>query len=241
MSFTSAEGERPLSPGMKAGIVRRVMQVVAVTAVLATILFLAAGRLDWLWGWVFIGLYLAGMAVNALLLMRHNPETVAERATAAGMKDWDKVVGGAFGLAYFVGIPLVGGLDARFGWSDGFALALHLVGALVFALGFALVIWSMVANSYFATVVRIQQERGHAVCDRGPYRYVRHPGYAGALLHSLSVPLVLGSWWALIPGGVAVLFMLLRTALEDRTLHVELSGYADYARRTRYRLVPGIW
>lgn len=99
----------------------------------------------------------------------------------------------------------------------------------------------MVSNAYFATVVRIQEERGHAVCDTGPYQFVRHPGYDGAIIHSLSVPLILGALWALIPGGIAALLMIARTALEDRTLRQEVSGYLEYTRRVRYRLLPGVW
>jgi protein-S-isoprenylcysteine O-methyltransferase Ste14 len=226
---------------VKVGIVRRVVQVLIVTGFQAAILFVAAGRPDWLWGWLFIGLYLAGMVINAVLLLRHNPELVAERSRAEGMKGWDKIVGGTFGLLYFVGIPLVSGLDVRYGWTAAFPWALHLAGAGIFALGFGLIIWSMVANAHFATVVRVQADRGHTVCDTGPYRYVRHPGYSGGLLHALGVPLILGSLWGLVPGGSAALFMILRTALEDRTLQQELPGYADYARQTSYRLVPGIW
>jgi protein-S-isoprenylcysteine O-methyltransferase Ste14 len=233
--------EQGMSSDLEASIARRAVQVFAVTGVQAAILFLAAGRLDWPWGWVFIGLYLAGMATNAVVVMRHNPQVVAQRARAEGMKNWDKIVGGTFGLLYFFALPLVAGLDARFGWTGSFALAVHLTGILGFVLGFALIIWSMAANAHFTTVVRVQADRGHAVCDAGPYRYVRHPGYVGALLHSLAAPLILGSLWALIPGGLAALFMVLRTALEDRTLHAELPGYAEYACRTPYRLLPGVW
>jgi len=226
---------------LKAGIARRIVQVLAVTGFQAVVLFLSAGRLDWLWGWVFVGLYLAGMAANAVLLLRHSPEVVAERSRAEGMKAWDKVVGGAFGMLYFIGIPLVAGLDAGNGWTEAFPLALRLVGIAAFVLGFALVVWSMLANAHFATVVRVQADRGQTVCDAGPYCYVRHPGYVGALLHSLGVPLILGSRWALIPGALAALFMVARTALEDKTLQAELPGYIGFAQKTRYRLVPGLW
>ncbi len=99
----------------------------------------------------------------------------------------------------------------------------------------------MVANAHFATVARVQADKGQTVCDTGPYQYVRHPGYLGAVFHSLAVPLILGSWWGLVAGGLAALFMVLRTALEDRTLHEELPGYTEYAQETRYRLVPGLW
>ena len=233
--------ERGLAADVKAGVVRRIVQVLSVTGFQAVLLFVASGRLDWGWAWVYVGLYLAGMAANAVLLMRSSPETIARRAESEGMKGWDRIVGGLFALMYFVGIPMVAGLDVRLGWDEGMALWLHVAGAVAFVLGFALLIWSMVSNAYFSTVVRVQGGRGHAVCDTGPYRYVRHPGYVGALVHSLVVPLILGSPWALIPGGVGALALILRTALEDRTLREELDGYEEYAGQTRYRLVPGIW
>lgn len=230
-----------MNPDVRTGIARRLVQVLAVTAFQAAILFLAAGKLDWLWAWVFFGLYLAGMAVNAGLMLRANPETIAERSKAEGMKDWDKVVGGSFGILYFLATPLVAGLDERFGWSGEIALGIHLTAALAFALGFAILIWGMVANTFFSTVVRIQEDRGHAVCDTGPYRFVRHPGYVGVLIHCITVPLILGSWWAMIPGVLGALFMIARTALEDRTLQQELGGYSEYATKVRYRLLPGVW
>jgi protein-S-isoprenylcysteine O-methyltransferase Ste14 len=233
--------ERGLGSEVKAGIVRRIVQVLLVTGFQAALLFIAAGRLDWGWAWVYVGLYLAGMAVNAVLLMRFSPETIARRAEAEGMKGWDKIVGGLFGVTYFAGIPIVAGLDVRLGWSGGMVLWLHAAGAAAFVVGFALLIWSMASNAYFASVVRVQGDRGHTVCNTGPYRYVRHPGYAGAIVHSLVVPLILGSAWALIPGGMGALALIVRTALEDRTLHKELDGYEEYAMQTRYRLAPGIW
>jgi protein-S-isoprenylcysteine O-methyltransferase Ste14 len=99
----------------------------------------------------------------------------------------------------------------------------------------------MIANAYFSTAVRIQLDRGHTVCRTGPYRFVRHPGYVGFILQSISVPFLLGSWWALIPGIAATVLMIMRTSLEDRTLRAELPGYQDYVWDVRYRLVLGIW
>jgi len=99
----------------------------------------------------------------------------------------------------------------------------------------------MITNVYFSTVVRIQSDRGHTVCRSGPYRFVRHPGYAGAILQSLGIPFLLGTFWALIPGLIAAALMVIRTALEDRLLQAELPGYLDFVRDVRYRLMPGVW
>lgn len=236
-----AESEEPgIGPEVKARMVQRVVQVILVTAFQAALLFLSAGRLDWIWAWVFLGLYAGGILINGAFLLRYNPRTIAERATAEGMRDWDKVVGGLFGVVYFIAIPLLAGLDRRFDWSS-MALAVHLAGAAFFVSGFALFSWSMVANAHFATVVRIGQVGKHAVCDRGPYAHVRHPGYVGAILQALGLPLILGSWWALLAGAAAALLLVVRTALEDRALHEDLPGYEEYARRVRYRLLPGVW
>lgn len=233
--------EHPSSDTVQAGIRKRIVQVAVLLLFLIAMLFLSAGSLTWLWGWVYVGLYLAGILINGIFLARTHPETVARRSEAEGMKDWDKVVGGLWAVAYFVATPLISGLDARWGWTGGAGLVVHLMGAVGFVLGFAIFSWAMVENAYFSTVVRVQEEAGQQVCTTGPYRVVRHPGYLGAVLQSLAGPLVLGSVWALIPGLVAALLMVVRTLLEDRTLHEELGGYAAYAEDVRYCLVPGIW
>jgi len=111
----------------------------------------------------------------------------------------------------------------------------------VCTLGYALLTWAMVSNSFFSQIVRIQTDRGHAVVTRGPYRFVRHPAYVGMILFELGMASLLASWPALLVSGVCALLLILRTALEDRTLQTELPGYLDYARQVRYRLVPGIW
>lgn len=241
MGDVAERRKRETDPAVKAGIRQRALQVGVTLLLQAAVLFLASGHLGWVWAWVFIGLYLAGIALNASLLLRYHQETVAERARSAGMKGWDRVVGGLWTITYFILLLLVAGLDERWGWSGPQTLGLHLAGAAAFALGLGLFSWSMVSNAYFATVVRIQKERGHQVCDQGPYRFVRHPGYIGAILQSLALPLLLGSNWALIPGGLAALLMAVRTALEDRMLQAELDGYREYTHKVHYRLLPGIW
>jgi protein-S-isoprenylcysteine O-methyltransferase Ste14 len=146
-------------------------------------------------------------------------------------------------MALSVGFPLVivAGLDHRFGWSPAFPLWLVVFGFVLILLGYAFAAWALAENRFFSSVVRIQTDRGHAVCDSGPYRLVRHPGYAGNIPPLLGIVLALGSAWTLIPAAVALIIAVVRTALEDQTLQEELPGYRDYARRVRYRLVPGIY
>jgi protein-S-isoprenylcysteine O-methyltransferase Ste14 len=210
----------------------------------AVLLFGVAGTLSWTWGWVLLAVVTAFMAAHPLLLLPINPELLAEREKGAldrGVKTWDKwtsmLAAGVFPIASWV----VAGLDVRFGWTGAVPLACHLGGLLVMALGFALFLWAMVSNAFFAEGVRIQKERGHTVATGGPYRYVRHPGYTGAILSQLATPFLLGSPWAGIPSLASAAAYVLRTALEDRTLQQELPGYSDYAQQTRYRLVPGLW
>jgi len=102
-------------------------------------------------------------------------------------------------------------------------------------------VWATYANAFFSQIVRIQDERDHAVAREGPYRYVRHPAYVGSVLSELFVPILLGSWWALLPGLADAVLMVIRTSLEDKTLRAELEGYEQYTAEVRYRLLPGIW
>ncbi len=225
----------------RAGILARAAQVGISFLLEAAILFAAAGRLDWAWAWLFLGIYVVAVAVNASLMLRRSPEMVAERGQAAITRNWDKVVSGVWAVAQYLLIPLVAGMDVRLLWSREVTLGWHIAGALLFAAGLALFSWAMITNAYFSTAVRIQSERGHTVCTSGPYRVVRHPGYAGTLLQAVGAPLLLGSWWALIPGLIAAGAMVARTLFEDRTLQAELPGYMDFVRKVHYRLIPGVW
>lgn len=208
---------------------------------IGAILFWAAGTIKWLNGWVYAVWYLV---VSVIAVFVTDPSLLAERSSSRrfkGQKGWDKVLMGIYGMLTPLVIPIVAGLNYRFGWLPEVALWLQVVGFVVYALGWALHLWAMAANRYHASVVRIQKDRGQTVVTGGPYRYVRHPSYVGAILQALSAPLLLGSLWALIPGVLGGLLMVLRTALEDRTLQQELEGYQDYAARVRYRLLPGVW
>jgi protein-S-isoprenylcysteine O-methyltransferase Ste14 len=146
----------------------------------------------------------------------------------------------AIGLATLAKYILAG-LDVRYGWTAQMPLTIQVIALVVSALGYALGTWAMVTNAYFSMIVRIQEDRDHAVVSDGPYRYVRHPGYTGTTTFELATPIMLGSLWALLPGVLAAALTVVRTALEDRTLQEELDGYRDYAQRVRYRLLPSIW
>ena len=235
--------KQEITPEVRRGIVTWIVQAALGLVAYGLILFLAAGRVDWIWGWAQLIILAAFMAAHPLLLIPINPELLAERQKGLrdeGVKTWDKWIAG---LAAGTLLPLwvVAGLDVRFNWTGEMPIALHLGGLLANALGYALFIWAMVSNAYFAEGVRIQQERGHTVATDGPYRYVRHPGYAGAIVAGLATPFLLGSLWALIPAVISAVLYTLRTDLEDRTLIEELPGYREYAKQTRYRLLPGAW
>ena len=136
---------------------------------------------------------------------------------------------------------VVAGLDRRYGWSGPFPAPAQVAALLVCSIGYGLVVWATGSNAFFSQIVRIQTERGHTVVKAGPYHYVRHPAYVGALLTQLAMPILLSSWWALVVGSADALLMLLPTALEDRTLRAELPGYPEYTSQVRYRLFPGLW
>lgn len=241
MKTTSALPPVKQQTPVAAGIAARVGQIATGFVLIAAILFLAAGRLTWTWAWVYLGIALVSVLITGVIMLWRSPETIAERGRPGELEAWDKRVSSMWAAAQYLALPLVAGLDARFGWSPDLSAGWHWAGALVVALGLVLSSWAMIANAFFSTAVRIQRERGQTVCRSGPYRAVRHPGYAGFILGSLGLPLLLGSWWALIPGSVAVICMLIRTVYEDRMLQAELPGYQVYARAVRFRLVPGLW
>ena len=159
----------------------------------------------------------------------------------SGVKAWDRVLAPLMAISVSFPLVIVAGLDHRYGWSPAFPRWLNILGLVLIAVGYALAAWALVENRFFSGVVRIQTERGHVVCDSGPYRIMRHPGYAGNVLPLPGIVLGLGTVWTLIPAVVALIIIVTRTALEDRTLQEELPGYREYAQRVRYRLFPGIW
>ncbi len=241
MNTESKNPPMEIHPNIVAGVLKRIGTLAIFFVFIALILFLAACRINWTWAWVYLGVCLVSVLLNGAITLCTSPETIAERGEAKMTKKWDRIVSRLYALAMYFVLPVVAGLDVRFGWSQDISVAWHVSGAVVLAVGLELAAWAMIANAYFSTAVRIQSDRGHTVCSTGPYRFVRHPGYVGFILQSVSVPFLLGSLWALIPGIMATILMIIRTSLEDRTLQAELTGYQDYIQKVRYRLVPGIW
>lgn len=221
-------------------VVRRV-QVAAYFALIGVVLFLAAGRLDWPDAWVYLVAHFLLAAAAQAWLIRQDPELVEERGRwGANTKPWDRWIVSA-NLLLTLGLLVVIGLDAgRFKWSF-VPWPVRVAALLGFLPGFGLPILASRANTYLASTVRIQDERRQTVVSAGPYAAIRHPMYAGMVLFDLCLPVLLGSWWGLVVSSVMIGLLVVRTALEDRTLRSELPGYADYARGVRFRLIPGIW
>jgi protein-S-isoprenylcysteine O-methyltransferase Ste14 len=201
--------------------------------------FLCAGRLNLLFAWIYIATVLASTAITSLIM---DPELIAERLEIKkDAKRWDILPAILIGRVGPLVILAVAGLDVRFAWSPHVPPTLQIMALAIAALGLFITDWAVVSNKFFSCVVRIQKDRGHTVVAAGPYLYVRHPGYAGAILHNIATPVILGSLWAIIPAGVVICITIIRTAFEDQTLQTELDGYKPYSKRVRYRLLPNIW
>jgi protein-S-isoprenylcysteine O-methyltransferase Ste14 len=247
MNADASMGRAEMTPEVSAAVRHWLIKGYVGVLFTAAMLFIPAWRLDWVMGWVYVALWLLWHSALAVVLIPTNPELLAERARAQrGTKSWDLMLASFVGLATLA-LGILAGFDVRLGWtvqmlSGGqVSLLLQIAAAAIAALGYALVVWAMAANAFFSETVRIQEDRGQTVATGGPYRYVRHPGYVGSVAFNLVSPIILGSLWALIPGVLAALAFVIRTALEDRTLRQELPGYVEYTQRTRYRLLPGIW
>ncbi|MDJ0789682.1 MAG: isoprenylcysteine carboxylmethyltransferase family protein [Myxococcota bacterium] len=220
------------------------LAIVAAYLVVPLILLVTGRDPGWWQAWAFsLGVLVAGVGGRALAERRH-PGLQADRmrlGRGQEVEPWDRVLAPLMALSLLYLPVIVGGLDHRQGWTPPFPVWANVVGLLLCALGYGYAVWALVENRFFTSMVRIQTERGHEVCDSGPYRFVRHPGYAGNLLGVLGIPLALDSLWAFVAAGVAIAISLARTLLEDRTLMEKLPGYREYARRVRFRLLPGVW
>ena len=219
---------------------KSLIQLVVSLAIMGVLLFGPAGTFEWSRAWWFFIVFVLAIVIAIVVLAKVNPEIFAARSRIQpGTKLWDYifitlVIGG------FIAILPVAGLDFRFGGANAPDWVVWL-GYLVFIVSFIGQTWPQAVNRHFEPGVRIQEDRGQTVIDTGPYAIVRHPGYISGSLLALSIALVLGSWWALIPVAVVVVGLVVRTIFEERTLRAELPGYTEYTQRVKWRWVPGIW
>ena len=212
--------------------------------IMPLVLFLSAMDIYWWQGWgVSVLLLVIGIG-SRFLAEKSHPGLMSERfkfGKDQNVKPWDKVLAPLMGFSLTFPLFIVAGLDHQFEWSPIFPLWLNIIGLMLVALGYSFASWAIIENQFFSVMMRIQLDRGHKVCESGPYRIVRHPGYAGNILPLIGIIFALDSLWTIIPSLLALIVIFIRTILEDKALLEELSGYREYASRVRYRLIPGIF
>lgn len=225
----------------RSGIRGIVVQTVSLIIGLA-ILFISAGTLRWIRGWIYAGLVSIYWVVSTSVLARMNPEVLNARGSFAkeGTKGFERVWVVIYPALTFANLVIMGFDAARFRWSF-MPFWLTFIGIFMFIAASLLVVWAMAVNRFFECTARIQRDRQHYVCTTGPYRIIRHQGYAGGIVSLLAYPFILGSWWGFVLSGILAIMLVARTALEDSMLQNELPGYTEYANQVRYRLAPLIW
>lgn len=211
------------------------------TLLFFSVIFFAAGRIDYWQGWVYISLGLI-MFLLEMTVLRMDAELAKERSKPGpDTKKWDKLI---LGLSFLVTLAMfvTAGLDSgRFHWSLAFPPVTILAGILLTATGQLLFLTAQKQNKFFSSTVRIQTDREHVVCENGLYSFIRHPAYLGSMLQAMGFPLLFESLWSVIPVFILILLLIIRTYLEDKVLFNELKGYREYAVKIRYRLIPFIW
>lgn len=216
-------------------------KILILTLIFSTLLFIAAGTIDYFQGWIFLGTNIVTTIIN-FWINRNDTELIKERSNVGeGTKLWDKVILGLSSFSYLMFI-LVAGLDSgRYNWSPNFHWSIYVIGVAASIMGQMLFLTAKRENKYFSAVVRIQTDRGHEVCNTGVYKIVRHPGYSGMIISLVGLPLITGSIWSIIPTAIGIILLVIRTYLEDETLKNELPGYLEYSQITKQRLIPKIW
>jgi protein-S-isoprenylcysteine O-methyltransferase Ste14 len=222
-------------------LARAIARLLLVLGILAALLFLPAGRLDWPQAWALILGFGVFLLLYALWGLYVDPEQLAERSQVAeNVKRWDRVILTVY-TALLPTVFVVAGFDAgRFRLSK-VPVGIRAASWAGITLGSALILWTASANTYLSRQARIQDDRGQVVVSSGPYRHVRHPMYLGVVIIFLCLGPALASWLALAPGMAVDALFIIRTAKEDKMLVEELAGYEAYAGRVRSRLIPGIW
>lgn len=227
---------------MRVNVNLLVAQIVGLFMAFTLVLFFPAGTIAWPAGWIFLVLFFGFFLAVSVWLFRHNPGLLQERMRlgTSDQQGWDKVLFPLIIVFPFVWLMFISFDAVRLRWSP-VPFWLQVVGAVLLLCSFYLFFLTFRENSYLSTVVRIQEERGHTVVSTGPYRYVRHPMYAGIVVFMLGTPLLLGSWYGVLLGLVLIVMLARRAVLEERTLRAELHGYAAYMAKVKYRLIPFVW
>ena len=235
--------ETEINPKTKGSTTKKAIgRLCFITVLVGLCLFGTAGTIFWINGWVFMIAYVLVLITLTGLVFHSSSELVRERMEASHKaKSWDKVIVPVLAMVLPLLAIILAGFDHRYGWTLDFGTVTILTALAVMLIGNALTIWAMRVNRFFSSHVRIQSDRGHYVVTNGPYQWVRHPGYTGSIIFNLAAPVLLNSFAALAVGFIFALLMAIRTALEDITLRNELSGYDEYTKKTRWRLLPFIW
>lgn len=218
-----------------------VVKHIAGSLVFFLIIFVCAGRMDYLPGLIYLALGIVMTVLNYTVL-KPGSELLAERGKPGeGVKKWDKIIL-LFSFLFTIAMYAVAGLDSgRYHWSPDFHLILPIIGIICTVSGQLLFLTAQKQNKFFSSTVRIQSDREHTVCDTGLYKIVRHPAYLGSIIQAVGFPLLFESLWSIIPAALLVAIHIIRTFLEDKALKKELSGYLAYSGKIRYRIIPGIW
>jgi protein-S-isoprenylcysteine O-methyltransferase Ste14 len=217
------------------------IKTIITSLIFPVLLFLSAWKTDYIQGYIFLLTNLVTALMN-FWTIKNDAELMTERSTVGkDSKSWDKLILVLSGVIYLISVVIAGLDSGRFQWSPHFHWSIYIFGIILTIFGQVIFLSARKENKYFSTVVRIQTDRGHIVCDTGIYKFVRHPGYFGMTLSLAALPLLTGSIWSTIPIIVAIILMFIRTYLEDEMLKKELSGYSDYVQKTRQRLIPKIW
>ena len=220
---------------------KAIVYAVSLPISLLLLIFLPAGDIGWIPGWIFVAALVIAFGASGLAIAKVNPIIFRARSRfQPGTERWDLPLVAVILTAMTVTIPIASFDSGRAHWSH-VPLWLVVVGYAALLGGIAVTAWAQAVNPFFEPGVRIQSERHQRVIDSGPYGLVRHPGYSAAIAMFLGISLALASWWGLVPAAIASILIALRTAWEDRLLHDKLPGYREYAGRVRARLVPGIW
>jgi protein-S-isoprenylcysteine O-methyltransferase Ste14 len=233
----SSESRKGKANGYLKAIAKGVLSLLLIIALILVL----AGRITYWQGWVF-SIYACSRSLIASVIFAKKPDVIKERfKPGPGTVWWDKLFWVLYGPLTFV-IIIIAVLDGgRFQWTVELPMLVYMAGYALLILSDFVKSWCMWVNRFFSTTVRIQMDREHEVIQSGPYRFVRHPGYLAGIFMMISMPLVLGSLWGLIPAALVAILLIIRTQLEDAYLQKELPGYADYVKKVKYRLLPGIW